>query len=367
MIFEANHGEIKKALTMIQNTLTATELNKNDFSMIQLHVSESGVYFSCQVENQLEYQINIPEAEPILEGSLYIKLQDLMEIIKSFDKNTITLLFERDGMELRIDDGVLSPEVMILTEQNELEEKFLLEHPTGYLSLPVKWFSQRLEIAKINNRTTFLPATSSILIATEENQLIIRSFNLTNLYESKKIIEDTFSNQAFLIGKNSTARITRLLKSIKEEDVQVYWNPTGIYLFTSNIVFRFPEEPHVESIAILKSLPVEEMKNSTLNTPFKTSDFLKYTSVKKGEEAPEVIEVNEQDLEHQITRHSNIPPQINAPMYPFKVVQKIASKWMNTIDLSIGLNENCNPLILQHKTNETSDTFIVMGYTNQSK
>lgn len=81
MIFEVGYPIVKKALTTIQNLLTATEMNKEELTNIELHVNEESVYFSFQEENLKAYQLNLEGAQPILGGSLLVNVRDLLEVV----------------------------------------------------------------------------------------------------------------------------------------------------------------------------------------------------------------------------------------------------------------------------------------------
>lgn len=363
MIFEATYPVVKKALTTIQNILTGSELTKPEFTTIQLHVEEESVYFSYQGEKefQLEYQIQLAGANPILEGDLQICFQDLMAVIKSFDKQAGTLLFERDGYELRIDDGVYEPEIIILPTDCEVKENFRLSPPDQSLIVPSKWLSERLEIARINVRNSFLPATSDVALFLEPNGIRLRSFNLTNLYESTYLCSHALPSCLFLMDKIASSRLARLMKSVKEKEIHLHWNEKELYLFTHDMSFHFSGETNTDLKTLFETLPIEGMAEKRKTYTLPISQLKAATKVERGQDVPFglAIEWQEKGVTFQtIMEDSN--EWVPTTQYPFKLIQRITSKWMTTAEVAVGIDENCHPLLLEHSTNETRDIFIIM-------
>lgn len=363
MIFEVEYASIRKALNTIQSVLTGTELYKPEYSHIELHVKDEEVYFSFKGKKdwQLEYQVNIIGAEPILDGSINISFNDLNSAIKTF-KQSEKLLIELDHTELRIDDGFLEPEIIILDENTNIENGFSLSKPSNTIFIPRNEFVQRMDIARLNNKTTFLPSTSSIALILTSNQLRIRSFNLASLYESIIELPHNFPNQLLVLNKSGVSRIMRLLKAIKEKDVQISFGQNEIYMCSNDFVFRFSGEEDDGSRSIYRDLPIDEISKSTKSIYVKIKDFQKVTKVKRGAEPPFgiAVEINGDSLDLRTLSKKEVNNNIDT-QYPFKLVQRVVNKWLNEATLEIGTKENYHPLIFKHQTPKTSDTFVIMS------
>lgn len=361
MIFEVDYSVIRRHLTTIQKTLTGTEWNKSEFTNVEFHVNEEGVFISYQGDSnsQLEYQFELREAEPILNGSLRVNARELLEVLRTFSKASGVLLFERDGNELRIDDGVYEPELIILSQENELEEVFSVTRPTESVTLSKDWLEKRMELARINNRTTFLPATNHVALLVRDNTIYLRSFNLTNLYESKIKFDDSLPDLTFLLVKTASARLSRLLKTIKDKEIQLFANETSMYVFTDEFIFRFDAETDEDAKIIYEELPIGEMARSEDTAPLPTSVLKQLTKIKRGAESPESVCVNWSGNNLQVNVSYSLEDS-NLAHYPFKTIQKVASKWMPEMNIGKGLEENQNPLIIRYDNEETEDVFIIM-------
>lgn len=362
MIFEADYKNLKKSVTLIQNILTGTEKNKKELMEVELHVKDEEVYFSYKgKENvQLDYKIPISEANSILEGSMKINLNDLISAMKSFDKSSSNLLIERDGMELRIDDGILEPEIIVLSDETDTLENFDLKPPNNFIQLPKSWFSQRLDLACINNRTSFLPSTSDIAFILTPNSFIIRSYNLTNLYEGTFSIQHGLEIHTFLMKKNAISRVLRLMKTYKNKTVKISFNEDELYLFSDEFIFHFTGETSKRSKNIFKTLPIVGMSKGIKLGNCNDKELKYGASLKKGEEKPIgiTVQLKEDIVDFQKVFESEL--NNSTKYYPFKEFQKIVSKWNFTSDIFIGKEENYCPLILQNQTSYSKDTFILM-------
>lgn len=359
MIFEVDYSVIKKNLMIIKNILTNTEWNKSEFTNIQIHVKDEHVFISYKGEEktQLEYQFDLVGAETIINGSIQINLKELLEALTPFNKNSGVLLFERDGNELRIDDGVYEPEIITLSEKNELKEIFSVARPKKHVNLSKKWFEKRMDLARMNIKTTFLPATNQIALLIQDCGISLRSFNLTNLYESKKRIEHSIPELTFLIEKQASARIARLLKAIKDEEIKLLANNDSLYLFTDEFVFCFDADNNEESKLIYESLPTKKIAKGDSGIFVKTSELKKLTKVKRGEAPPESVFV-EWDKELINVSYSINDSKIYH--YPFRIIQKVVSKWMQNMIVERGTEENHFPLIIKSNTDNEEDMFVIM-------
>lgn len=357
MIFEVELPIVKKALSTIKSTLTATELRKSVYSEIQIHVEKDSVYFSLQVEDDLEYQVTLSGAEPILEGKLSIDIKVLLDTIKPFSKESPSLLFERDGAELQIDDGVTEPEIIVLTDNNELENGFRLDTPEESISINKEWIQNGFDIARLNSRTTFFPATSGTYLQSEKDKLAIRSFNLTSMYESNLTLLDNTVEKEVLLDKNASSRLLRLLKGLKESDVKLTLTNNFTYLSTESIVFKFTNLKDEKSIEVIKSLPFEEVSQTidsyTLDAKELTKKLIK----------PKEIESFSFTIEDDKDLH--IDDENVSPMYPIKLAQRLVKKWKKNITISHGLKEENSPLVFTKTTNDSNEVFVLAGLKDQ--
>lgn len=364
MIFEVEYNEIKKVLSMLQNALTTSELNKIDTGFVQMNVIDDSVFFSHVGGEQLEYQFDLKTANAILNGSLSIAIKDLLDVMKSFKKESNVLLFERDDGELLIDDGVYEPEMILLSEENNPSEIFNLTKPQNFIELPLKWLSTRTELAKTNNRNTFLPSTSMIAFYLNKNNIQLRSFNLTNMFETTFELDHNFQDVVFLADKNTSSRLSRLLKSVKEDTVNIRWSHEEFYIFGENFVFRFTGMNDEHSKLIFDSLNFSGMCASELTAEVKKSDFLKIVNEKKhfkSESLGFTWSGMENEIDVKIDELDILPSESNKALYPYKTVQKTLSKWPTTeLSIAEGSSDNQQPLILSCCDHHNKDSFILM-------
>lgn len=361
MIFEVDYSVIKRHLTTIKNMMTDTEWRNPEYNTIELHVDDDKVFISYQGVNQskFDYQFDLIKAEAILNGSVRLNIKELIEALKTFNKDSGNLLIERDGNELIIDDGVYEPELIILDDHNELEKVFTVAYPKECISLPKEWLLNRMEIARINSRSTFLPATSQVAMVIQDDSVHLRSFNLTNLHNSSINIKHSFQDAVILIDKGITSRMSRILKSISNNEVKFFANNKSLYLFTDEFVFRFDVDSNEQDKKIYEILPVKEMAKSEEQLSYEISKLQSLTKVKIGEETPLAIGV-EWNGEKSILNICHDVEDTSFIYYPFKEVQKVASKWKESLSVEKGVEENEHPLILKHRNDNEEDIFVIM-------
>lgn len=361
MIFEADYTVVKKALTTIQNLLTPTEANKNESRMVQLHVKGEQVYISHQGKkgSQLEYHLNLMGANPIFDGSVLVDFQELNSAIKSFSKSSGTLLFERDGNEIRIDDGVYEPELILLPENSDVEREFFLKPPFEKVKVPTEWFSHRLELARLNTKATFLPATSEIALLSYPQSIQIRSFNLSNIYESTLTLESPspIKNEIFLLDKNAASRMAKLLKTTRAKTISLYWTSKELFVYTSDFVFRFAGVQEPDSEELFKALPTAEMTQGVARRILSLSE-LQGSIERCNTESFHLIPIGNQISILTELPEDEVPEKTLS--YSIKTLKKVLSKWMPTAELIVGTKENCHALTLSHHDQQTEDWFILM-------
>ncbi|RKO61703.1 hypothetical protein [Caldibacillus debilis] len=156
MIFEVEARKIKQTISFLQSLYTTSEWNKKT-SWIELKVKQGRVTITSNGLEPFSFQVTLEGAEPILEGMVRINIRDFQNVLKTFGKDSGTLLFERDAGELRIDDGVYPAEIILLNEENELKDGFSLSNlePGEGLDVPAGPFGEALKLACQLIRSTF--------------------------------------------------------------------------------------------------------------------------------------------------------------------------------------------------------------------
>jgi|HigsolmetaAR206D_1030411.scaffolds.fasta_scaffold00120_23 hypothetical protein len=359
MIFEADTRKVKETVSILQSLYTASEWAKKETSWVELKVEQERVTITSNGLKPFPFQVTLEEAEPILEGRVRVNIRDFYNVLKTYEKDSETLLFERDAGELRIDDGVYPAEIILLNEENELEDGFSLSKPQSGegFEIPVGPLNEALALARQLIRSTFLPATGMVGLGKERDGLLIRGFNLTEMYEAKIPLSESVVSGWCLLSKADASRLGKFIDRIKhEETIQLAWRDGWLYVQHGSFLLAFPAPSDPESETIFQILPFHGMKETEKAADIGLNRLKKLVSVPKGKELDAVGFVWRGSM------FERVPEEGVAELaVPCKTLQRIVSKWPHDrLRVKKGVAENGSPLILESEMDGIRHLYILM-------
>ena len=120
MIFEATYKELKKAMDMMRATLSDSEFKSGNHAVtLEATENEDVIFYFIDNKNKVEITYKLKEAKMIYEGVATCSLKELLDALKQFSKSKEVILIERDGDELRVDDGVFPESVCFLFDDED--------------------------------------------------------------------------------------------------------------------------------------------------------------------------------------------------------------------------------------------------------
>lgn len=360
MIFEVQSSEIKEYVTLIQNIYTATEWTKNDLGWVELRVRDEKVTLTPGGSEPFSYQIVLDTAEPILDGAILIRIHELSNALKTFDHESVSLLIERDGEELRFDDGVYPPEIVILDETNEGTSGFRLEVTEGaeWVEISTVQLGHALAIARQLLRSTFLPASNMVFMGQESGNLYVRAFNMTEMFEARIPASIDIGTSRCLLEKKDVSRFVKALNQLQNKGrVELFFGREWIYVKHGSALFAFPNNRDEESIHMFYQLPFYEMRAHEKGKAVSTEEVKSRMNDLKKRGSENIGFVWDEGGVHLMAdeRASEIA-------IPYKSIQRVVSKWpFETVCLKKGIEENISPLIMEGEADRFRCVHIQMG------
>lgn len=355
MIFEIETMKLKETIANIRKLYTSSELNKKETSWIEIKVESNLVTLSSNRNEPFPFQIQLKDAKPIFEGKLRVLLNDLHQVLKSFNKDSGILLIEQNGDELRFDDGVYEPEIILVNEENFIDNVYSLDPPTFNCTVKAAPLMQSLQMAKQIIRTTFLPSTKFIALDTTLNEFFISSFNLTEMYRARIRCLSEPLETPILLAKSEVSRLEKWV-SLFDKPVRLSKKGKWLYAFCDDFLVAFPIIGDEEAEAIYRILPFEKMKQVEKSITMSFSEWKKMLRTSRG---IELGSVTFEWVQHSLKM---VDPHDKTWQFPYKTL-KNTLKWpLPSVQVGQGLVENGRPLVFESRDADSEQLYIQTGF-----
>ncbi|WP_214688642.1 hypothetical protein [Exiguobacterium sp. s163] len=194
MIFEATYKDMKKAMDMMRATLSDSEFKSGNHAVtLEATDNEDVIFYFIDKKNKVEITYKLKEAKMIYEGVATCSLKELLDALKQFSKSKEVILIERDGDELRVDDGVFPESVFFLFDDEDTVIVEEVKREVLFCS-DGKTLSGMLNRASLPLKKTEFPSekldTQSIYFSSiEDGTAQVVSFSMHQSYYEKREVD----------------------------------------------------------------------------------------------------------------------------------------------------------------------------------